>query len=306
MAEWSKATDCKSVSKTHIGSNPIFLIIKKSIFYNSFKNKLRKKSKLIFYIKLSKTHQGISRVGILHYYKSYIYNFYYSQPDVLLPLNSISKIEYIISCFNNLSNVYLQKITDIWYSFLWFDDCWKFVFENIVKKQMLNLIGFFRTNSQFDFLKSRILNLNFKRKRFFPVIRDFKGTTFFNMSLGIVAKYLKKEKCFTKKKPVFLLVASFLRKILLFSSLTKLVLMIKRTPMFLQEILSIINNPVSNLYEHPFNKQEVNEFKITNPFYFSNVVFTTTKPYGPVKTKNKGRLKRKITKKLNLIGRVID
>jgi hypothetical protein len=31
----------------------------------------------------------------------------------LLPLNYINKIEYIISCFNNLSNVYLQKITDV-------------------------------------------------------------------------------------------------------------------------------------------------------------------------------------------------
>ena len=28
MAEWSKATDCKSVSKTHVGSNPIFLKIR--------------------------------------------------------------------------------------------------------------------------------------------------------------------------------------------------------------------------------------------------------------------------------------
>ena len=82
--------------------------------------------------------------------------------------------------------------------------------------------------------------------------------------------------------------------------------MIKRTPMYLQEILSLINNPVSSLYTNPFTRKEVNEFDIKNNFTFTNVIFTTTKPYGPLKTKNKGRLKRKISKKLVLIGRVTD
>ena len=154
-----------------------------------------------------------------------------------------------------------------------------------------------------------MLNLNFKRKRFFPVIRTLCGLTFFTISLGILAKYIKKGKSFTKKKANFLLVAGFLRKILLYSSLHNLMLMIRRTPMFLQEILSLINNPISNLYKHPFSQKRVNElkeFKLGNPFNFSRIVFTTTKAYGPVKVKNKGRLKRKITKKLNIIGRVTD
>ena len=76
--------------------------------------------------------------------------------------------------------------------------------------------------------------------------------------------------------------------------------------MYLNDILSIINNPVSSIYNDPFTKKEVNEFKIVNNFRFTNVIFTTTKPYGPVKVKNKGRLKRKISKKLILIGRVAD
>lgn len=82
--------------------------------------------------------------------------------------------------------------------------------------------------------------------------------------------------------------------------------MIKRTPMYLQDILSTINNPVSSIYNDPYTKKEVNEFKTTNNFKFTNIIFTTTKPYGPIKTKNKGRLKRKISKKLILIGRVTD
>lgn len=161
-------------------------------------------------------------------------------------------------------------------------------------------------NFKFNYLLSKVLTLNFKRKRFFPLIRDITGTTFFNTSLGILAKYLQKGKFFTKKKVVFLLVSSLIRKMLLYSSLDNLILMIKRTPMYLQDILSTINNPVSSIYNNPYTKKEVNEFKLNNNFKFTNVVFTTTKPYGPVKTKNAGRLKRKITKKLVLIGRVTD
>lgn len=180
------------------------------------------------------------------------------------------------------------------------------MFRSIAKKYVLNLIGFFTNNSRFNYYLSKVLTLNFKRKRFYPLIRDLSGTTFFNTSLGILSKYLQKGKFFTKKKVVFLLVASLIRKMLLYSSLDNLVLMVKRTPMYLNEILSVINNPVSSIYNDPFTKKEVNEFKIKNNFRFTNVVFTTTKPYGPVKTKNKGRLKRKISKKLILIGRVTD
>jgi hypothetical protein len=189
---------------------------------------------------------------------------------------------------------------------LWFGDSIKFILLNMTKKYILNLIGFFINNSRFNYKLSKVLTLNFKRKRFFPLIRDLSGTTFFNTSLGILARYLQKGKFFTKKKVVFLLVSSLIRKMLLYSSLKDLILMIKRTPMYLQEILSLINNPVSSLYTNPFTRKEVNEFDIRNNFTFTNVIFTTTKPYGPLKTKNKGRLKRKISKKLVLIGRVTD
>jgi len=189
---------------------------------------------------------------------------------------------------------------------LWFGDSIKFILLNMTKKYILNLIGFFINNNRFNYKLSKVLTLNFKRKRFFPLIRDLSGTTFFNTSLGILAKYLQKGKFFTKKKVVFLLVSSLIRKMLLYSSLKDLILMIKRTPMYLQEILSLINNPVSSLYTNPFTRKEVNEFDIRNNFTFTNVIFTTTKPYGPLKTKNKGRLKRKISKKLVLIGRVTD
>lgn len=93
---------------------------------------------------------------------------------------------------------------------------------------------------------------------------------------------------------------------LLYCSLDSLTLIIKRVPMYLQEILSTINNPVSSTYLDPFTKKEVIENRLKKNFRFNNIIFITTKPYGPVKTRNKGRLKRKIAKRLILIGRVTD
>jgi len=316
VAEWSKATDCKSVSKTHVGSNPIFLIIVKSHLFihrnrTSYINFLNSRLKSLFYNrKLTKNNNKLYVYHSLLLFKISVLNYHY---DNVYIKNFLSKVNVTISKITN----FIQSSEHFFTSFVYinknfikksyfFDDSLKFVLFNLTKKYILNLTGFFINNDKFKYKLSKVLVLNFKRKRFFPLIRDIPGDTFFNTSLGILSKYLQKGKFFTKKKSVFLLVASLIRKMLLYSSLKDLILMIKRTPTYLQEILSLINNPVSSLYNDPFTKKEVNEFTIKNNFNFNNVIFTTTKPYGPIKTKNKGRLKRKISKKLVLIGRVSD
>ena len=314
MAEWSKATDCKSVSKTHVGSNPIFLKIRLHLINIVTKGKdiqvYINKNKNSYYSKQLNSKNLHSLFKSTASYRIYT-NFYHydnfsnkvTTRNSNLILIKFVNFQAFIEYFNKK---FILWNSILWNSILWFEDSVKFVFYNFTKKYVLNLIGFFMNNFKFNYLLSKVLTLNFKRKRFFPLIRDITGTTFFNTSLGILAKYLQKGKFFTKKKVVFLLVSSLIRKMLLYSSLDNLILMVKRTPMYLQDILSTINNPVSSIYNNPYTKKEVNEFKLNNNFKFTNVVFTTTKPYGPVKTKNAGRLKRKITKKLVLIGRVTD
>jgi len=152
----------------------------------------------------------------------------------------------------------------------------------------------------------KILSLNFTRSKFFPVIRDLSGRTHFFLSLGLLAKFLLKGKAFTKSKTVYLLVASFLRKILLFSSLTTLLLVVKNTPLFFKEIMAILNDPVVNVYSNPFSNEVIHEKDVVNPFHFSMFIFTENKPYGVMKVKKRGRLKRKITKRLTAVARVLD
>jgi len=153
---------------------------------------------------------------------------------------------------------------------------------------------------------TKILALNFTRGKFFPTIRTLKGETYFFLSLGLLAKFLLKGKAFTKNKLVFILLASFLRKILLFSSFTNMYLFVNKTPLYFKEIMSTISDSVINIYKSPFTNNLINEKEVNNPFSFPIILFTNNKSYGFMKSKRKGRLKRKIAKRLTMINRVLD
>jgi hypothetical protein len=153
------------------------------------------------------------------------------------------------------------------------------------------------------------LVLNFKRLRFFPLARPkYSGETIFTTSLGCLAKFINKGKSHTKKKAVFLLVAVLLRRILLYSGLADMHLIINRMPYYFQEILNYIHAPSKSLYYHPFiSKKLIDESSDkVKTFDFKYVSFTNTKSYGYTKWKRKGRLKRKISKRVYSINRVID
>lgn len=156
------------------------------------------------------------------------------------------------------------------------------------------------------FNPTKALALNFTRGKFFPTLRTIEGESYFFLSLGILAKFLQKGKAFTKSKTVYLLLASFLRKVLLFSSFKNIYLFINKTPLYFKEIMSTISDPVISIYKNPFSSQLINEKDINNPFSFPLIIFTNNKSYGFMKVKQKGRLKRKIARRLTLINKVLD
>ena len=97
---------------------------------------------------------------------------------------------------------------------------------------------------------------------------------------------------------MYLLLAGFLRKVLLFASFRYLTLIVSKVPVFLKEILDAINAPVTSLYQNPFTESTTDEKTLTNNFRFSLIMFFNNKSFGQMKMKKRGRLKRKITKKI--------
>jgi len=126
------------------------------------------------------------------------------------------------------------------------------------------------------------------------------------LSLGMFMKFFLKSKSFLRSKSMYLILSSFLRKILIFSKFKSLILTISKTPLFLKEILSNLNEPVINIYKHPFNEEYINEKSIINKFKFSFILFLNNVAFTKRKLKKKGRLKRKIMKRIILSNRVVD
>jgi hypothetical protein len=164
----------------------------------------------------------------------------------------------------------------------------------------------FRYNSRHFTPRPKVLALNYPRSRFFPVIRTLEGSTYLALSLGMFAVMFNKGKSFLRNKSVFMAAVGFLRKILLFSSISEFILIVQKTPQYLQETLAALNEPVVNIYKDPFGLDLIVEKQLPPRFSFSMFLFQNNKPYGTVKVKQKGRLKRKIAKRIVSMNRVLD
>lgn len=153
------------------------------------------------------------------------------------------------------------------------------------------------------------LTLNFRRIRFFPFLkREGKTPVFFNSSLGMLSNFFSSSKSFLRQKASYLLSAAFLRKVMLYLELKHLTLVIRGIPLYLQEILSTILTPSKKTYDHPLRspQQVVDENTRPRRFGFEYVIFTSLKPHSVMKRKKKGRLKRKIAKKIVLLNNILD
>lgn len=153
-----------------------------------------------------------------------------------------------------------------------------------------------------------ILCLNFKRNRFFPYLKEsYTQEVIFNNSLGIISKYFSFKKSYLRSKASYLLSAAYLRRLLVSLSMLYLRLEIFKVPKYIKELLNIITTNTNVFYTNPFKKNDIVNEKL-NPIElkFSYVFFFNNKPYGVIKVKKKGRLKRKISKKVTLINNILD
>ena len=161
-------------------------------------------------------------------------------------------------------------------------------------------------NNVFKKISNKILLLNYKRNRFFPSILNINGLSYINLSLGMFSKFFFKPKPFKKSKQVYLLLISFLRKIVIYAFIKNLSLNIKKIPKYLNDIITHLTEPSINFYNHPFSGEFIDEKKKKIHFNWFNIFFVNNRPYGVVKKKKKGRLKRKITKKITLSNYIND
>lgn len=151
------------------------------------------------------------------------------------------------------------------------------------------------------------LYLAFKRNRFFPYFYlNYKKDCIFNNSLGIVSKHFSLKKAFLRSKSSYIMSAIYLRRLFIHLEVGVSYLTVTKTPKFLKDILNTILSNANSFYQHPFTNEIVNEKQNNISVYFHYVNFINNKILGKVKIKKRGRLKRKISKRVHAYNSVLD
>jgi hypothetical protein len=191
----------------------------------------------------------------------------------------------IYNFFYSYTRVYFYLFQKIAY------DALKIVKKKIHKKQrpLYHLILTFRNNKMF-------VNFNDRLKR-----------NYLFLSTGLFIKYFEKKKLFKKNKIIRTILIKYLRKIFLLLKLPRIVLIVKKNPIFFLEFLTLFNQPIPYKFNEPLTNREIldnnpNKF-LTKFLYF---IFLNTQNYTNNKTKKTGRVKRKIFRKIILRNSVID
>jgi hypothetical protein len=140
-------------------------------------------------------------------------------------------------------------------------------------------------------------------------MQNAKAQNLIFLSVGFLLKFFGKQKVLKKAKLFKLLLIRSLRKFLLLSKIERFYLFINGTPIHLLEMLRTLNQRIEHPFVDPTKHFVIDEsskrsplvtFKIPYIFFSANVAFV------PVKTRKRGRIKRKLRRRLTIKNRVTD
>jgi hypothetical protein len=173
-----------------------------------------------------------------------------------------------------------------------------------------SFFNFFRFIRQFN--KSYVegyykIFFNFKSGRFFVSILNSKGRLYSSLSVGLFLKFFENKKSLKKKKILKLLLAKYVRKLLIISNIRNIYLYIRKTPTHLYEICNLLTSPLPKPFFNPIKGHPVNESIISHHnLNIRYIFFTKIKSYTSMKVARKGRLKRKIQRRILKSNKITD
>lgn len=191
-----------------------------------------------------------------------------------------------------------------------------------VLTDLSNLLGVYSTRLTFAYLLDSAAighglhlidhhNLIFRfnqRRLYLAVLDPLKGRNYFSLRPGLLLKYLEGRKKGAKHVlTTKLLLMRLLRKLLIVSRLDFFDILVKGVPLHLPQLFSFLNRPLPHVIYDPVNGSTIDE---TGDDYYKiryhSLQFLRGKPYGYQKTRKRGRVKRKVRRKIINSARVID
>ena len=151
------------------------------------------------------------------------------------------------------------------------------------------------------------LYLTFTSNKLFINLLNMNGKNYMSLSVGLFLKFFKNKKSFKKNKVIKLLLVKYLRKLLIVSCIKNIYLYIQKKPLFFQELCKTLTTPMVNSFVNPLTQLSLNENSNTKqPFFIRYLFFRQIKPYNLMKVCRRGRLKRKIMRRVIKMNRIPD
>ena len=268
-----------------------FCLNLKDVFLNNINQKLIKKNLKINHIYFNETNylytyaQTWNTLWVDPINQKIIKNFKFLSTLNTIKLNSTNTM--LFNSLIKLSNLYL------WLNF-------KSLFHFFLYLRNLS-----RQNVGLNIYK---LYFTFTSNRLFINLLNFSGKNYTSLAVGLFLKFFKNKKSFKKNKLIKLLLVKYLRKLLIVAGVKNLYLYVQKKPLFFQELCKTLTTPLVNSFINPLTSLSINENLIlkSQPFYIRYLFFKNIKPYNIMCLPRKGRLKRKIMRRIIRTNRISD
>lgn len=198
-------------------------------------------------------------------------------------------------------------------------------FKNTVKQRYASLYGFLYMYNYFFssifvdlFYLAKSLRTRRQRARYFLILSFTKDKLFVNLqnlrrrnylflSCGLFIRFFKKKKSFKKNKTVKLLIAKYIRKIYLICRIKNSMLIVKKNPVLLLETINFFNTPIAHKFSDPVENRIIEESdRDSIRFRFLHFIFIENKDFSNNRKPQRGRIKRKILRKLVFENKIVD
>ena len=165
-------------------------------------------------------------------------------------------------------------------------------------------------NSKNNLFIKNVYNLRFKfflNKFNISFENELFKHNYFSLSPGLLIKGFEYKKSLKSSYSLKLLLVKFVRKLLIVLGIRKLSLIIQGSPLNLSQCLRVLFKPLQHYFKNPLTSKFYEEI-ISKPSVFSlfNLVFKKVFVYKPLKLRKKGRVKRKIHRKLVFKNNLMD
>lgn len=149
---------------------------------------------------------------------------------------------------------------------------------------------------------------NFKpNQRLYINLQNHRKRNFLFLSNGFFVKYFEKKKSIKKNKSIKILLTRYIRKLYLLVKFKYTIFFIKSLPTYLSELMNVLNTPIIHKFATPFSDKIFEDSLLhKNIFNINYFIFLKNVDFSRNKVRKRGRIKRKITRKLVLENSIID